>query len=680
MSFTIVDNTGDWSAKYVYEKPPDFHLANKPEVEIQKYYEKQHQIWAEGYYRNGEKVLSGKHYFYMQECWLKTGRGDFIRPYWKDSDDLVFSTIDDCLKDPNNVEDLFILKRREIGLTSMIAAGLSFWYARMFPGATLNLTSADKKRFVRMYNDKIHVTYSRMSPYIMNCTPKNINHSKNDVYLKVSMKKKLPDGTYEDRDTEFNLIETSQTDESVSNFSASRTPFMFVDEIFLHPRAIKLIRAAKATMMDGTDKFGFFIGGGTCEESVSQEELTEYHKLWVEAKERGIRTVFLPAWLGLTQCSVNGWSDEKKGTEWVEKKIEAAKKSSDPNELLSVRKQYPLTEDDVWDLADGDGAFEKDVMDILAHTQKTLTETKSSPEGQYKLLPSPNGIVAIPDERARDKHTGGFWITEMPEMGQGYYQTVDGAASGKLDGAEEGSWIASITWKAESSKGDHYCPVCIYYERPDKLEDGYRNMVNQFNFYNKHDGMQHINYETNAGVGGNFGTYLDNNNLLKFIMRRKDLTEKGWINTNKLGTAVDPHILLALRRRANPFLRKFAQFFRSQMVLSALRAPAGENSDIRSAFLIFMASIADWDKPKKKNVKQRYRTNVELVRNHRGELVLKSTQIPIQNDHLPTHAQSELQTYQDYLVKKYGDAYWYNKSTAEERMRYRELKGTDIPT
>lgn len=673
MSLTIINKPEHFSAKYIYQPPPDFHLDKHPDVAVQRYYEQQQQIWKEGYFRDGEKVLSGKHYFYLQEIKLKTGRGDIIRPFWKDSDDLVFTTIDECI---DAFLDLFILKRREIGLSSIIA-GLSFWFARIFAGSTINITSADKKRFVRLFEDKIIVAYKNMSPYIMNCVPKNINRSKNDVYLKVGMKKKMDDGEVYEVETEFNLIETSQTDESVANFSASRTPLMIVDEIFLHPRINKLLRSAQATMMDGAEKFGFFLGGGTCEDTLSQEELQQFHTLWTEADTKGIKTLFLPAWMGLKQFSINGWSQEKEGTDWVLDQLEKKLKSSDTNDAIAWRKNYPLTTDDIWKLAEGDGAFEKDVMDILEHTLNSLIESGKNEEIQVKLINKSGEIVIVPDSKQRGNDDGGFWMIEPPEDGQQYYQTIDGAASGKEDGAEKGSWTAATIYKAISLKGDHYAPVCHYFERPNRLEDGYRNMVTQYRCYNKYNGMININFETNAGVGGNFGSYLDSEGLFKAIMRRKDLTAKGNIDVNKLGTAVDEYILESLYRRANIFLRRFGHHIKSRMMLSSLLLPKNTNADLRSNFLIFMATIAGWDKPKKEAPKKEFRTFISLERNGLGQMVYVTKKIPVSNQNVHPQNLSELMQYQQYLIKKYGESYWFNKANGEERKKYQELKGLE---
>lgn len=671
MSITIIEGGKPFSAKYIYKPPPDFHLSKHPQLDAQRYYDAQKQIWVEGYYRDGVKILSGKHYFYMQEIRLKTGKGEIIRPHWKDSDQLVFDKIDWCME---NKKDLFVLKRREIGLTSMIAGGLSFWFARIYPGSTLNMTSADRKRFVRMFEDKIYTSYKYMSPYIMNCTPKNINRTKNDVYLKIEIPRKLDDGTEDIAETEFNLAETSQSDDSVTNFSSSRTPLMFVDEIFLHPRVMKLIRSTDATRMSGTDKFGFFIGGGTCEESVTQEQLQEFHRLWIEGQKKGVETLFLPAWMGLDQLSVNGWSDEKAGTEWVQKTLEEKELLSDPNEAIAFRKNYPLSEDDVWDLAKGGGAFESVAMDTMEDRLRVLV-TEGCKEAPVKPQYVNGEYSLAPDTRKRGRDDGGFWMVDPPIMGQKYYQSIDGAASGKEDGGEEGSWIASVIWTDIGLNGDNYCPVNIYFERPQRLEDGYKNMVDQFNFYNKYEGMIHCNYETNAGLGGNYGTYLDNNGLFKYIMRRKDLTSLGYINTKKLGTAVDEHIKANLRRRANLFLPRHVHKWHSKMILNNLLLPKDENADLRSSFLIFMASISDWDKPKKAKKEDRVRSRIILTKDANGQTKYKTEVIQVSNsEHHPAQMDS-LTLFQLDMEKKYG-AYWYQKATGEEKESYRSLKGS----
>lgn len=266
-------------------------------------------------------------------------------------------------------------------------------------------------------------------------------------------------------------------------------------------------------------------------------------------------------------------------------------------------------------------------------------------------------------------------MIEPPEDGQQYYQDIDGAASGKIDGAEEGSWIASTIYKGTSLKGDHYAPVCHYFERPDRLEDGYRNMVTQYRFYNKFGGMHHINYETNAGMGGNFGSYLDAEGLYKAIMRRKDLTAKGFIDVNKLGTAVDPHVLDNLARKANIFLRRFAHHIRSRMLLAALVQPKGTNSDLRSNFLIFMASIAGWDKPQKQEKTRPTRTSLKLVKNAMGQNVWEQVKIPVSNQTVHPQDLSDITSYVAELKHKYGEHYWYNKANQEERDKYTQLKG-----
>jgi len=668
MSITIIDGTKPPSPLYVREPKPDFRMLKHPELEAQKYYETWFRRWIEGY---GE--LTGPHVFYMQEIMLKDIMGNIFYPEWRDLDSLVFGQIKECM---DASEDGLWYKARDKGITSIFGGGMPMWFARIFPGITISLTGKDTKNIRKMFEDKIMVAYQNIDPMIMNPTPLNINRTKNSVYLKLGLKKRMDDGSVKTLETEFNIVESSETDDSATAFSGTRSPYMYIDEAPLHKRIAKVIRSSEAVRMRGDKKMGFLAMGGTVEDTLNRQQLAEFQQLINDSKSKGIRTFFIPAWMGLPSYMNNGWSDEKAGTEWVLQMLEKKQQSSDPNDALAWRKNYPLSEQDIFDLATGTGVFEPDVINLLNDTLNKLSKEGSS-ESAYNILIRGGEYVAEPDSRRRTKDDGGFWVTEMPEQGQQYYQTIDGAASGKEDGAEEGSWIASVIWKATSLNGDHYCPVCIYWERPNRLEDGYRNMVNQFMFYNKHNGMIHINYETNAGVGGNFGTYLDNNGLFKYIMKRKDLTSKGYINTKKLGTAVDPHILKNLINRGNIFLRRHAHKFKSKMVLTQLLAPESENADIRSSFLIFMASIADWDKVKKEQPKMEYKSIIRLVTKPDGSTVYETKKIPISNASLSSDDTSAVLVMQNELRRKYGE-HWFQRSTPEEKESYLLLKGQGL--
>jgi len=670
MSLTIIDGTKPPSPLYVREPKPDFKLLKHPQVEIQRHYDIWFQRWKEGY-----KGLTGPHVFYIQEITLKDIFGNEFHPYWRDLDSMVFDQIKDCMTDG---WDGLWYKARDKGVTSIFGAGMTFWFARMYPGVKINLSGKDTTNIVNMYNDKIITAYQNMDPMIINPVPVNINQTKEKVYLKFALKQRMADGEVRLKHVELNLVESSESDASAAKFSGTRSPYSYIDEAPLHKRIAKVIRSSEATRMAGATKAGFLAMGGTVEDTLNQEDLRKFQQLINDAKTKGIKTFFIPAWMGLPEYSVNGWSNEKEGTEWVLRRLEEKEQSSDPNDALAWRKNYPLTEEDIFNLSEGDGAFEKDVIQLLDHTHQELIKSGVNEEVAVKLINRGGEVESVPDKVKRGDDDGGFWMIEPPEDGQKYYQTIDGAASGKEDGGEEGSWIAATIYKDISLKGDHYAPVCHYFERPNRLEDGYRNMVTQYRYYNKFDGMIHINYETAAGLGGNFGSYLDAEGLFKAIMQRKDLTAKGNIPVNKLGTAVDEHIKDNLYRRGNIFLRRFGHFIKSRMMLSSLLLPKGTNADLRSNFLIFMASIAGWDKPKKVIPTQQFRSIVKLVKNADGKILPKIIKIPVTNAKMHPQDLSEITAFQMSMEKKYG-AYWYQKSNQEERQKYLELKGNPNP-
>lgn len=213
----------------------------------------------------------------------------------------------------------------------------------------------------------------------------------------------------------------------------------------------------------------------------------------------------------------------------------------------------------------------------------------------------------------------------------------------------------------------------MYFERPQTIEGGYRNIVNQARYYNKFDGLKEINYETNAATGSHFGTYLEKEGMFKLANRRRDLSGKGYINTKKRGTPVNTHTREWQIKHANIFLRKYGMHCRSLMVINQLLLDEGINADIRDAFLVFMTSIPDFDKPIKKEEGKKFRTNLVLVPDGNGRMVYKTERIEIVPPQL-VEDQDAFLAFEEQLRKKYGYGQSYQKANAEEREKYNRLK------
>jgi len=638
MSITIIDHTKPPSPKWVYVPVPDF----RKEIEMVRYYHREHQRWWEGH-----AGLTGKHYFYLQEIWLKDIDGDHIRPNWRDVDELVFNKIEDC---ESVNEGLLIYKRREVGMSSIFMGGLPFWYMRMYPGTTVNLTAKDKVAYERSFKDKIIIAYEHMSHRIFSGEAVRKNDAQKH-YLQLGAKVLNEDGSEEYRTSELNLQETSEKPSSVTKFSASRARYTFIDEAPLHPRREQLLESLEATLRKGTERKGFLAMGGSIEPKLTNEELSQFQKLIENSKHLKLQTLFLPGWMGLEQFAVNGWSDEKRGMDWLEENYARLDLIEDKRPLIAFRKQYPRYESDIFELSRG-GEFEEDVTEILKDHLNFLKEKGIKKDKRYTLVPSGDGIVGKPDSEK-----GKFIIIEHPKDNVQYDIVIDGVATSKETGNEDGSFIAAIVMKRFDPTGDSYVPCGIYFERPDILEQSYRNIVKLFKFYNLYGGMNVIAPESNAGFVDPFVTFLKKEGLLPYIMRRKDLTGSKRTQTNKFGQYRTDDVKVYQLIRANPFLRKFARNIKSQFFLEQLLLPAGVNADIRDAFYMFMISCPNWDVPIKKQTGIEFKTSYSLVKNNKGQMVWESIRVPITKMPNSENTNTEYDDMLLYLKNKYGNNY-----------------------
>ncbi len=192
----------------------------------------------------------------------------------------------------------------------------------------------------------------------------------------------------------------------------------------------------------------------------------------------------------------------------------------------------------------------------------------------------------------------------------------------------------------------------------------------QWNFYNQYGGGKEINYEVNASTGDHFGTFLEKNNLYQYAYKRKDLSGKGYINTKKRGSAINEHTREWQVRQANMFLRQHGANIKSRLLLESLLMGENENADLRDAFLIFMISVPNFDKPVERKEKVRYRSKVILTKNSDGSYGYKTIQEKIANKGEQVRSETKDQ-YIDNLKKKYGH-YWWQKASGSEREKLSE--------
>ena len=655
--------------KHEYIPPPDFRMLDHPEKEMLRYYEREMQRYNEGFTNEMGEFVPPNHYFHLQNSTLEDIYGSTFKPKWRDTDELMALWSLDSIK--NGTSEL-VYKRREIGATTFYA-NQGFWIWRTNEGSNCAFTSGNGQSGISaMFNDKILLTYNNFDKKVLNTTPVSINNSKTATSLSVPLKITNEYGKVEDRISELIAKETSENKESVTNISGKRALYVYVDEAPLHARLDGFLGSIFPVINKGPKRTGLLVMAGTVEPRLTSEQLGNFKKLIDENEDLKLKTRFLPVWMGM--FTKNGWSNKEAGLQWYEEQVIQKQDSGNYVSARNFKMQYPKDEQDIFDLAAGT-MFEPDIIDILKERRKVLVSKNE--EAQYKLVPTDNFYEMIPDAKRRDpEKEGGFWMIEPPREGISYYQAIDSIGSAKKDGGEKGSWIAAAIFKGyDPAKPERsYELVCLYFERPQTIEAGYRSIVNQLRFYNKYNGVVETNYETNASTGSHFGTFLEKEGLYsKYASKRRDLSGKGFINTKKRGTAVTKDTRKWQVPHANLFLRKYGANIRSLLLINQLLLEESKNADIRDAFLVFMTSIPDFDKPIKPVEGKKFRTEIVLLPDSNGRMSYQQRKIEI----LPPQLQEDQDAFLDFemeLKRKYGFDHPYRKANGEEREKYNRLK------
>jgi len=665
----LIDTFNPPPPKYTFEPIPDFRMFNHPQVKEDEYWDEQFRRWVEGYKTPSGDFIPPNLYFHIQNSMLKNSDGDTFKPDWRDTDELMATW---SLESMRTGTSELVYKRREVGATAFYC-NQGFWIMRIKPGAHCAYTSGKgQKGITSMFNDKILFSYNKFPKAVLNTTPYQINNSSTNTSLKIAMKAINKYGETEDRVSTLIAKETSEKPDSVTNISGDRAAYVYVDEGPLHSRLDKFLGSIFPVINQGPVRTGLMVIAGTVEPSLTDDQIAGFKTLIDRSVNLKLRTRFLPVWMGM--FTKNGWSNKEAGLLYYEEQVKMFQDSGDFVGLRDYKMQYPKDEQDIFDMVAGT-VFEPDNIEILKKRRTDIVDKNE--EGQFKLIPTQDGFEMIPDTKRRDpQKEGGFWMVEPPKEGLSYFQAIDSIGSAKKDGADKGSWIASVIFKGyDPVKPERsYEPVCVYFERPQTIEAGYRNIVNQLRYYNKFDGVKETNYETNIGTGDHFGTFLEKEGLYtKYANKRRDLSGKGYINTKKRGTPVNAHTREWQIKHANLFLRKYAARFRSLIVINQLLLDAKTNADVRDAFLVFMTSIPDFDKPPKPPAEKSYRTELVLIPDSSGRMTYQQRKIEI----LPPQLQEDQDAFLDFemeLKRKYGFDHPYRKANGEEREKYNRLK------
>lgn len=576
----IIDNISPSSPILEWKPKPLF----KTDLEKQRYWGKQKEIWLDGI-----NDIPGTLAFKTQELQIKDrDLGEIFRPICRDVDLLIHQKIQECRK---KGKALVLIKGRGVGASAEIGC-LTNYFMRVHPGTTSLITSKDQPSASSLFSEKIMVTFSNIDPDIR---PEiiNKNETKNASFLKTEIEYKGLDGKAVFNTSKCVVRETSDSLESATAFSGEGAIFGAYDEFWLGKRRDELLMSSTSCYMNAKTRTmtGFLLCPGTVEPRLTNEQLAELEIMIRQVTEKGMlgtmpaELLFIPCWMGTFMT--NGWSDEKRGTEWWMQNVEALK--NDKKALRAFKMNNPMSLDDIFELTSG-GAYEDDVGEMLKATGEKLR--KEPPVIQQTKLVKIGDTIQTTQSKEPN-----IFIAEQPKQNVQYWQLVDGTATGSETGSADGSDVCGMIVKGYDPNGDSYVPVCIYLERPKTVEQSYISLVNQLRYYNIFNGMVKCCAEGN-NTSDHFSTFLEKEGLGKYIQKRKDLSGKGNTEKNKPFQYIGKDEIDFQYRFMNIFLRKYGHNIKFLMLIEDMLKPLSVNADMRSAFNMFSIALpTNFDKP-----------------------------------------------------------------------------------
>jgi hypothetical protein len=393
-------------------------------MEEVQWWETEHRRWKEGLFLENGYFLTGLHYYYLTQVTIKNQRGKKIRPWWRDVDEMI---IHEWYRCKHELLDLGIFKRRGIGLSVLFGGAMPSWQSAVYPGSIYLMTSNDKKKGERMFQEKTLPCYDGLDDWIRGEEIKRVQTGE----LRVQMMK--PDGTISDDISGIICKQTSDRKEDASNFESERAIGAFVDELFLHKYASEVRQSIQDCLMEDQLKMGPCVFGGSAG-IVSQSGIEEAKKMWDNAEELGINVVFIEGTWGVDKAPEydengkatgkvlnfcpNGHSDHVAAKKWILERRAHLDKSSDKRRLIGYQKSHPLDPDDIFELNDL-GVLPEDLLPRINAQKKRIKEENPAIDNYNIYLLDKTAVAQLNSKK------GAFRILEHPIPGETYTAGAD---------------------------------------------------------------------------------------------------------------------------------------------------------------------------------------------------------------------------------------------------------------
>lgn len=411
-------------------RPPKYHYSQ---------YEEEHRHWIKGRrgeaawrleqrrrWKDGHAGLSGIHYFYLTQMKIKDAEGNLIRPMWRDVDEIILNDYLECLADER---DLYVFKRREIGLSSLFGGLIPIYTAIMNPGSTSIMTSADLGRVTDLLSEKFIAQHGALEDWVQ---PKRTNYDQREG--RVALAEMDEDGNQTGNVARVMCRQTSQKPSDVTNLEGARAKYAFLDELFLHPYPEKVRGSVESCLLAGQKRVGIMVSGGSAG-SVSRLGLREAKQIWESGASGTVKCLFLSGALGITEATirdengkkigvenfcVNGWSDTARADAYIKWQRAILDLKPNKEDYLSYIKRYPLDIKEIFKNEEV-GVIPEDIAQMI-------------PAQEMELENNPRNLRKVRfDKDATGKVTftndpnGAWLISEEPVKGRTYEMGTDTA-------------------------------------------------------------------------------------------------------------------------------------------------------------------------------------------------------------------------------------------------------------
>lgn len=402
-------------------------------------YEEEHRAWIKGRrgesswrleqrrrWKDGHAGLSGMHYFYLTQMKIKDAEGNLIRPLWRDVDEIILDQYLECFK---NEKDLYVFKRREIGLSSIFGGLIVVYTIIMYPGSTSIMTSADLGRVTDLLSEKFIAQHGALEDWVR---PKRTNYDQREGRVHLA---ELDENEKETGNVARVVCrQTSQKPSDVTNLEGARAKYAFLDELFLHPQPEKVRGSVESCLFDGQSRVGIMVSGGSAG-SVSRLGLKAARQIWDSSASGVTKCLFLSGSLAITKATlrdekgdkvgvenfcVNGWSDVARAEAYIRWQRAILDVKPNKEDLYSYIKRYPLDIDEVFK-SEETGVIPEDIAMMIPAQEMQL---KNHPRNlrRIRIDCDFNGNPSFINDP-----NGAWHIVEEPIKGRTYEMGIDTA-------------------------------------------------------------------------------------------------------------------------------------------------------------------------------------------------------------------------------------------------------------